>query len=119
MASTLGRWTLERLLGRGGMGSVYRATDPSTGEQAALKTLRIGSNPADIASLRREILALSRIDHPGIVPVLDQGEDAGVPWYAMELVEGPPWRRPWPRPTPPTDRRPTPRPSSRAPPGTR
>jgi tetratricopeptide (TPR) repeat protein len=53
----------------------------------ALKRVRAGS-PALIEALRREIHALRRIDHPGVVRVLDEEATRGLPWYAMELLEG-------------------------------
>lgn len=68
------------------MGIVYRAELPS-GEPVALKTVR-GSAVAILASIRREILAMSRLQHEGIVRITDQGVQDGRPWYAMELLEG-------------------------------
>jgi hypothetical protein len=83
----LGPYWLEKTLGRGGMSVVYRARDLDSGAVVALKTL--GEVDASLlASLRREILVLSRVDHPGVVRVLASGVDDGVPWYAMELIEG-------------------------------
>jgi serine/threonine protein kinase len=70
------------------MGVVWRAGDPETGERAALKTVRV-DQPSQVRAVRREVRALSRLAHPGIVRVLDEGEADGVPWYAMELL-------PWP-----------------------
>jgi tetratricopeptide (TPR) repeat protein len=68
------------------MGIVYRAELP-TGERVALKTVR-GPTVATLASIRREILAMSQVQHEGIVRITDHGVDAGRPWYAMELLEG-------------------------------
>jgi len=53
----------------------------------ALKTVRIASE-GKLASVRREIQALGRLRHPGVVKILDGGIDEGRPWYAMELLEG-------------------------------
>jgi serine/threonine protein kinase len=76
-------------LGGGGMGTVYRAT-ASGGRAVAIKFLSpvLAGNPELVARFAREIEVLAGLDHPAIVRVLEQGEDAGVPWFAMELVEG-------------------------------
>lgn len=78
---------LERL-GGGGTGVVYRARHTGSGRTVALKTVRT-PDPRNLRSIRREIHALGRIRHPGIVEVVAQGVDAGLPWYAMPLLEGP------------------------------
>jgi serine/threonine protein kinase len=75
------------LLGTGGVGVVYRAQHIGTGEVVALKTVRARSS-AHLSSVRREILALHRLKHPGIVRILDGGVSEGRPWYAMELLTG-------------------------------
>ncbi len=79
-----------RVLGRvghGGMGVVYRCRHEVTGAEVAVKTVPPG-DPGDVASIRREIHALTRLSHPNIVRVLDQGVTDALPWYAMELVPG-------------------------------
>ncbi|TNE92586.1 MAG: hypothetical protein EP330_01180 [Deltaproteobacteria bacterium] len=85
----------ERLgeLGRGGMGVVYRARDRA-GREVALKTLT-EADPARSEALRREVRALSRLDHPGIVRVLDEGVDEVGPWFAMPLLRGIPLHEAW------------------------
>jgi hypothetical protein len=76
-------------LGGGGMGTVYRATD-AAGRAVAVKFLSpaLAGTPELVARFAREVKLLAGLDHPAIVRVLDQGEEAGVPWFAMELVEG-------------------------------
>jgi tetratricopeptide (TPR) repeat protein len=69
------------------MGIVYRALRRGDGRLAAVKTVSAPTAPW-LASIRREIHALTRIRHPGVVRVFDQGVDGGRPWYAMELLEG-------------------------------
>jgi serine/threonine protein kinase/predicted ATPase len=88
----IGPYRILGVLGRGGMGVVYRAEHETSAERVALKglyALRQGS----LAGLRREIYALSRIRHPGIVRIVDHGVEQGLPWYAMELLEGTTLRR--------------------------
>lgn len=88
---SIGAYHVLEPLGRGGMGIVYRAMAPD-GRVVALKTVRVGSE-AQLAGLRREIHALARLRHPGIVHILDEGVWEGLPWYAMELLEGVPLKR--------------------------
>ena len=85
----VGPYTLVEQLGSGGMGVVYRGRDESDGREVAVKTV-ILPRQGQLTSLRREIRALARIRHPGIVRILDEGVQDGVPWYAMELVDGTP-----------------------------
>jgi serine/threonine protein kinase len=87
---TLGEFELLSELGRGGMGIVYRAWQPSLGRQVALKSLRgSGDRKAD-ARFRREIRALGRVEHPNVVKIYTSGADGDQWFYAMELVEGAP-----------------------------
>ena len=82
----IGPYRLLEPLGRGGMGVVYRAAHDD-GRLVALKTVRLAAEN-QLAGLRREIHALARLRHPGIVRILDEGVSQGLPWYAMELLEG-------------------------------
>jgi serine/threonine protein kinase/tetratricopeptide (TPR) repeat protein len=84
---TIGPYRVLGQLGRGGMGVVFRAVHVETHALVALKTVR-QPRPTLLAGIRREIHALSRIDHPSIVRVVGSGLSDGVPWYAMELLEG-------------------------------
>jgi Protein kinase domain len=86
----LGDFRLLRELGRGGMGVVYEAEQLSLGRKVAVKLLLPGSGlqPLAIARFRREAGSAGRLDHPNIVAVHGIGEDAGVHWFAMELVTG-------------------------------
>ncbi len=85
--ATIGPFRIVGALGEGGMGVVYRGLRTGDGRPAAVKTVSATTAPW-LASIRREIHALSRLRHPGIVRVFDQGVDRGRPWYAMELLEG-------------------------------
>jgi hypothetical protein len=83
----VGPYRVVELLGQGGMGVVYRGEHPDTGEAVALKTVRVASG-AMLTSLRREIHALRRLHHPGVVRLVAEGVWEGLPWYAMELLRG-------------------------------
>ncbi len=84
---TFGPYRLMNLLGRGGFGAVHRARHEETGEFVALKTIKV-ANRSQIAGIHREVDALSRLDHPGVVKIVDHGIDGALPWYAMEILEG-------------------------------
>jgi WD40 repeat protein len=86
----LGEFELLSELGRGGMGVVYRAWQPSLGRQVALKCLFQTGDPKAEARFRREIRALGHVEHPHLVKVFTSGADGDQWFYAMELVEGVP-----------------------------
>jgi serine/threonine protein kinase len=84
----LGEFELLSELGRGGMGKVYRAWQPSLGRQVALKELlRTGDAKAE-ARFAREIRALGRVEHPHLVKIFTSGSEGDHWFYAMELIEG-------------------------------
>ena len=88
MRGWFGPFRLEKQVGRGGLGAVYRAVDSRTGATVALKMLPPGSDPSARSRLDREFDALRYLHHPNIVRVLDLGEADGVPWLSMEFVDG-------------------------------
>lgn len=89
----IGPYRVSRTLGEGGIGVVYEAAHAVTGERVAVKTVRL-PEASMLASIRREVYALQRLRHPGVVRVIDQGVDAELgPWYAMELLVGASLRR--------------------------
>ncbi|NWF82756.1 MAG: serine/threonine protein kinase [Bryobacteraceae bacterium] len=97
-----GPWLIEDLIGRGGMGTVWRAVrdDGAYAHEAALKVIRRGFDSAEITErFRRERQFLALLNHPNIARLLDGGATAdGRPFYVMELVEGEPitewcWKR--------------------------
>ncbi|MGH7578567.1 MAG: protein kinase domain-containing protein, partial [Gemmatimonadales bacterium] len=84
-----GRYQLERVLGRGGMATVYLARDLKHERQVALKVLD-GEVAASLGPERfqREIKLAARLHHPHILSVYDSGEAAGRLWFAMPYVRG-------------------------------
>lgn len=89
--SRLGRYTVEREIGRGGMALVFLARDGELGRAVALKVLRPGlaleANHRD--RFRREGQAMARLNHPNVVAVFEVGEQDGLDYLAMEYVPGP------------------------------
>src|SRR5262245_3256555 len=86
----LGPYAIQSLLGSGGMGDVYRGRDTRLGRDVALKVIsprRLG-DPAFRRRFETEARAASALNHPSIVTVYDVGDADGVPWIAMEWVEG-------------------------------
>jgi hypothetical protein len=84
-----GRFTVEALAGRGGMGSVYRARDAQTGRTVALKLMNSSLSPQVVYRFRREAVLLSELRHPAIVSYVAHGVAAGnQPFLAMEWLEG-------------------------------
>lgn len=90
----VGAWRLVRIAGSGGMGTVYEAerADGAFELRVALKIVRHMGDVALLSErLRRERAILATLDHPHIARLLDGGiTPAGLPWYAMEFVEGTP-----------------------------
>jgi hypothetical protein len=91
---TLGRYRIEKELGRGAMGRVFLAFDPTIERRVAIKTIQIFAAlpeaERDQARERflREARSAGKLLHPGIVTIFDVGEADGVPYLAMEFVEG-------------------------------
>lgn len=82
------RFVLERVVGAGGMGEVFRATDRLTGEPVAVKMM-YGGLTRDAERFKREAQLLAEISHPRIVRYVAHGlTDGGRPWLAMEWLEG-------------------------------
>jgi serine/threonine protein kinase len=89
----LGKYEIRRELGRGAMGVVFDAWDPSIERRVALKTVRRdqleGSEAQEMLDrFQREARAAGRLSHPNIVSVYEYGEDDGTAFIAMEYVEG-------------------------------
>jgi tRNA A-37 threonylcarbamoyl transferase component Bud32 len=86
-----GRYRLERLVGTGGVASVFEATDLLLDRRVAVKLLKEATDCAeDRARFELETRTLARLTHPGLVTMLDAGAFLGRPYLVMELVDGPP-----------------------------
>jgi eukaryotic-like serine/threonine-protein kinase len=83
----LGGYQVTDLIAEGGMASIFRGWDLESGNMVALKTVRTAM-AHEIAGLDREIAMLRDLRHPGVVRVLANGTQNGLPWLAMELLEG-------------------------------
>ncbi|HPC82191.1 MAG TPA: protein kinase [Thermoanaerobaculaceae bacterium] len=81
------RYELVSLIGRGGMGRVFRARDPRLGRFVAIKLLR-HDEPELAARFLREAQAQARVEHPAICRVYEVGEASGQPYIAMQLIDG-------------------------------
>lgn len=92
--ATLGRYRIERELGRGAMGAVYLGRDPKIGRQVAIKTMALSREFAGDALVEarerffREAETAGRLQHPDIVTIFDAGEDQDLAYIAMEYLKG-------------------------------
>jgi len=84
------RYKVVKLLGVGGMGSVYKVHDRELDRDAALKLIRaeIAGNPSTLDRFKREIQLSSKVTHPNVLRVFDLGETEGIKYLTMEYVEG-------------------------------
>ncbi len=86
----MGDWRLLEEIGRGGMGVVYRAQRVDGGPEVALKTLVFGelATPEMLRRFRQESKAAAALQHPHLVSILDVGDQDGVPFLVMTLING-------------------------------
>ena len=91
VGSRLGHYDVTALIGEGGMGQVYQATDTKLGRQVALKILpeAFATDPDRLARFQREAQVLASLNHPGIAAIYGLEESDGVRALVLELVEGP------------------------------
>ncbi|MGE0113707.1 MAG: CHASE2 domain-containing serine/threonine-protein kinase [Steroidobacteraceae bacterium] len=91
---TLGRYEIERQIGKGAMGVVYLGRDPKINRVVAIKAIPLAEEfeDQDLAEARerffREAEMAGRLNHPGIVTIFDAGEDHGLAYIAMEYIQG-------------------------------
>jgi len=90
LGRTFDGYRVESMIGHGGMGAIYLATQLSLGRSVAVKVISQGllKDPALIERFHREADALSRLSHPNIVTVIDRGEVDNRPYLVMEFVDG-------------------------------
>src|SRR5258708_40139885 len=90
---TLGRYNIERVLGKGAMGVVYEGIDPRLGRRVAIKTIlksHLDEDTGKDFAMRfvREAQAVARLNHPNIVQVDDFGEGGDGAYLGMEFIKG-------------------------------
>src|ERR1043165_2446471 len=90
---TLGRYNIERTLGKGAMGVVYEGIDPRLGRRVAIKTIlksHLDEDTAKDYAVRfvREAQAVARLNHPHVVQVFDFGEEGDIAYLVMEFIKG-------------------------------
>lgn len=91
LPSSVGPYRVTGRLGEGGMGVVYRAEQAHPRRTVALKVVKPGLDiPAVLRRFEQESNALGRLQHPGIARIYDAGFAGGRPYFAMELIDGPP-----------------------------
>src|ERR1700735_220703 len=86
----IGKYEILDVIGRGGMGQVYKAIDPTIGRMVAIKkvTSVFSDDPLLLKRFYREAHSTGKLQHPNIVTVYDLGDQDGVPYLVMEYLEG-------------------------------
>lgn len=86
----IGPYIVDKEIGSGAMGSVYRGRHRETGETVAIKIVapNLAANDAAMTRFKREISILKQLDHPNIVKLVASGKFRGTPFYVMEYVSG-------------------------------
>jgi len=86
----LAGYRVEKVLGRGGMAVVYKATQLSLNRPVAIKTLpkHLASSPAFVTRFNREAGALAALNHPNIINIIDRGVEQDLYYFVMEFVDG-------------------------------
>ncbi len=86
----IGRFQIQKILGKGAQGVVYLGQDPSLGRLVAIKTLNTGKNVSQDKKDRliREARTVSRLKHPNVVPLYEAGQHGDSPFLVFEHVEG-------------------------------
>ncbi|MBM3975391.1 MAG: serine/threonine protein kinase [Planctomycetes bacterium] len=84
-------YEIESVIGRGATGTVYRARQTAVDREVALKVIHreLSAKTRTIQRLQREARTTARLAHPHIVSAIDMGQQGGLWWFAMELVDGP------------------------------
>lgn len=90
VGSQIGEYTVQKELGRGGMGVVYKAVHRQLGRDVALKMILLGdhSGADTIDRFLTEAQAIAKLQHPNIVQIFDVGQHEGLPFFSLEYVDG-------------------------------
>lgn len=88
--SQIGTYRFLSVLGKGGMGRVYLASDSRSGRKVAVKvlSLEVADREAVVKRFQREIMALKMLNHPNIVQMIEAGFEQGIHYLAMEWIDG-------------------------------
>jgi serine/threonine protein kinase len=86
----LSGYRIEQMLGRGGMATVYKATQLSLSRPVAIKVLprTLAQNPSFVARFNREAGALAALSHPNVINIIDRGVEGEIYYFVMEFVDG-------------------------------
>ncbi len=87
VGTTIGGYRIVRAIGEGGWSTVYEVVAPG-GQHVALKRLGDGLAPETLARFRREVDSLRRLDHPGVLRLIDAGFDGTAPYLVTPLIQG-------------------------------
>ncbi len=88
MSKRIGKYEITAEIGRGGFSRVYRGFDPNVNRPVAIKVSTRESDPEHLSRFRNEASAAGNLRHENIVTIHDYGDDDGVPYLVMELLEG-------------------------------
>ena len=88
MSKTIGKYQIQGEVGRGGFGTVYRAWDPTVNRAVAIKVLTLAGDADLLTRFRNEAAATGNLHHRNIVTIHDFGEQDGVPYMVMQLLDG-------------------------------
>ena len=90
VAVRLGEYLLERRIGAGGMGQIYLGKQESLDRLVAIKIMprQTASDSQSVLRFQREAKAIAQLIHPNIIQVFSFGVEKGVPYFAMEYVDG-------------------------------
>jgi hypothetical protein len=92
IGTQLGSYEILEEIGRGGMGRVYKALQPSLNRVVAVKVLlpQLAADETFVTRFMREARSIATLEHPGIVTIYDVGESEGTYYFAMQLLDGKP-----------------------------
>ncbi|MEX2666235.1 bifunctional serine/threonine-protein kinase/formylglycine-generating enzyme family protein [Candidatus Uabimicrobium amorphum] len=88
--SKFGRYQIQKVLGQGGVATVYKVHDPHLDREAALKVLTLGqvANQTQLQRFSLEIKTTAKLQHPGIVTIYETGVENKIPYFVMDYIQG-------------------------------